>query len=164
MYLGTYSNHRRPSQVAHENPESHTFIEALPPPTSPSNWAVEEVTQKTKGKDNGTNVAAASQAGTARAVCDGSFKDEHGTAGFCIHGDDPMHQVEGCNRTPGTRADQSAHRSELGGVVGTLLILKSLCEVHNIQDGAVELGLDCESAIKKITAHYPQKSKTVTMT
>ncbi len=131
----------------------------MPNTASPSHWAVEEVTQKTKGSDNGANVAAAIQEKTARAVCDGSYKDGHGTAGFCIHGDNPLLQVEGCNRTPGRREDQSAYRSELGGVVGTLLTLQSLCSVHKITTGAVELGLDCESAIKKIIAHYPPKVK-----
>ena len=104
---------------------------ALPPATSLSSWAVEEVTQKTKGQDNGSNVAKALREGTARAVCDGSFKNKHGTASFCIHGDNPLYQVEGSNRTPGRADNQSAYRSELGGVVGPHHLTKPLQNAPN---------------------------------
>ena len=124
-----------------------TFFDLLPDPNTDDGWAVEELRQKSKFQDNGTHVAEAIQQGTCKAVCDGSYKNTHGTASFCLHGEDPNFQLMGSNHTPGIQAEQSPFRSEMGGVVGVLTTLKALCDFHNVSEGSVELGLDCQGAI-----------------
>jgi hypothetical protein len=154
--MGSYSN-----QGLHQTPVASptTLVAALPKLHEALGWATEEVTQHRKGQDEGNHVAASIQTGNCRAICDGSFKGEHGTAGFCLHGSDPKHQIEGANRTPGDPADQSPYRSELGGIVGILVTAQAICNLHKITDGAIEIGLDCEGAIKAITAERAPKAK-----
>jgi hypothetical protein len=60
---------------------------------------------------------------------------------------------------PGDPTDQSPFRSELGGVVGILTTLHSLCTLHNISSGKVTIGLDCESAIHSIASDQLTKAK-----
>jgi hypothetical protein len=62
--------------------------------------------------------------GTAYSGTDGSYKDEHGTAAFRIQ-NDLGDQITGCNITPGLQEHQSAYRSELGGIVGILMLTKA---------------------------------------
>ena len=131
VIFGSYSTHRLPHQI----PKTQLTLPAstwdcLPPPSSKNHWAVHTVTQQTKGQDNGNNVAQAIRDGTARAVCDGSFKNGKGTAGFCMHGAVDKHQITGSHCTPGRKEDQCAYRSELGGVVGTLVTIQAVCKAH----------------------------------
>ena len=69
-------------------------------------------------------------------------------------------QILGLNRTPGRESEQSPYRSELGGIVGTLSTALAVCKAHNITAGSLELGCDCEGAIKAVTAEDPPKAKS----
>jgi hypothetical protein len=60
--------------------------------------------------------------GTAYSGTDGSYKDGHGTAAFRIQ-NDLGDQITGCSITPGLQEHQLAYRSELGGIVGILVLL-----------------------------------------
>eukprot|EP00957_Ditylum_brightwellii_P210769 15365367-Ditylum_brightwellii.AAC.1 len=156
VILESYSTHCMPTERELQ-PQPDTLQAALPQQDNPRHWAVKTVQQKQRYQDDGQNVATAIRNGSCRAVTDGSYENTHGTAGFCIHGDDPNKQLEGSNRTPGHPDDQSAYHSELGGVVGALTLLQTLCSYHNITSGKVELGLDCESAIHKLEDSQPPK-------
>jgi predicted RNA-binding Zn-ribbon protein involved in translation (DUF1610 family) len=113
----------------------------------------------TTGSQQGGNVAASILQGTCRAVTDGSYKDHHSTAAFIIQGTDWRQSIKGDNTTPGSPAEQCAYRSELGGIVGILVMLELLCSQFYLTSGQVTLGCDCESAIKKLRAHkHPKPS------
>jgi hypothetical protein len=43
--------------------------------------------------------------------------------------------------------------------MGILSVTKVLCQVHNITEGAIEIGLDCEAAIKALTTEQLPKAK-----
>ena len=146
---------QQPADPAPADAPELTLHQCLLPSDSPNHWATKVITQRTKGTDGGKNVAQAIRQGKAKAICDGSYKHHKGTAGFCVHGDNDLFRIMGSNCTPGRTCDQSPYRSELGGVVGTLELLKALCKAHKIRTGAVTVGIDCESAIKTITADNP---------
>ena len=100
----------------------------------------------------GGNVAAAIMRGDARAVSDGSYKEGHGTSAFVLHGQDHHKAIRGRNTIPGRPEEQCAYRSELGGVAGILTMAELLCQFYSIESGALEIGLDGESVIKKLKA------------
>ena len=95
-------------------------------------------------------MAAAIMRRDARAVSDGSFKDSHGTAAFCLHGDNPTKAIHGCHQTHGTKEVQCPYRSELSGVCGILTMLEGICKTFNLEEGAITIGLDGESVIKTL--------------
>jgi hypothetical protein len=70
--------------------------------------------------------------GTAYSGTDGSYKDGHGTAAFRIQ-NDLGDQITGCNITPGLQEHQSAYRSELGGIVGILVLLDLLQQHYDLR-------------------------------
>ena len=105
--LGSYSTHGTASTTPIIAPT--TLREALPTEGNNPYWAVEEIYQHKKYRDNGEDVAQAIRNKTCKAICDGSFKHSHGTAGFCVHGSKPEHQIEGSKRTPGRPEEQSPY-------------------------------------------------------
>ena len=163
VQLQSFSTHRKSTRQTQEDDDQetpHHFSHWLPSSDSNEGWATEDVTQRNSKADNGLNVATAIEEGRGRAVCDGSYKEgEHGTASFTLHGDDPRKQILGLNRTPGRPQEQSPCRSELGGIVGTLSTALAVCKAHGVTKGSLELGVDCEAAIKAITAEHPPKAK-----
>ena len=50
------------------------------------------------------------------------------------------------NLIPGSAEDQSAYRSELGGVTGVLAAVSVIVHYYDIKQGSIELALDGESA------------------
>jgi len=128
----------------------HEAIAQLP---AADQWALAEVNTV----DNGAHIAAAIIRRKARAISDGSFKTAHGTSGFSFHGYDTTKQITGANQVPGAPDDQCAYRSELAGVVAIVTLLGVLCSFHSIEDGHLELGLDGESVIKRLTQKSPPK-------
>jgi hypothetical protein len=134
------------------------LLDALP---EPSKWAVEEIKQFGNCEDEGKDIAEAIVLGKCRAVTDGTHKLQEGAASFAVHGTTSRRQVMGSNRTPGRRDVITPYRAELGGVVGILVLLTVLCQMHHITAGKVELGLDCEAAIKELTAVKDPKVSAV---
>ena len=68
-------------------------------------------------------IATAIKNGTACAISDGSYEDDpqQGSSGFIITpGKTRQNMLTGRNLIPGSAEDQSAYRSELGGVTGVL--------------------------------------------
>jgi hypothetical protein len=92
--------------------------------------------------------------GTAVAVCDGSYKDHFGTAGFVIQrGDNDEERIVGAHVTPGHPDESNAYRSELGGILAIVIVTEAIAKLHDIQEGKIELGCDCESGIIAIFEH-----------
>ena len=126
---------------AEEHPT--TIVDALLQQPEADQWAVESL----DCTDNGMSMAEAIIRGTARSVSDGSFKDEIGTSAFTVHAEGMM-SITGVNAVPGNAQDQSAYRSELAGVSGTLALAASVCKVHDIVSECITIGLDGEQALK----------------
>jgi hypothetical protein len=59
------------------------------------------------------------------------------------------------NLIPSKSEYQSSYRSKNGGVVGILESLHCVREAHGILDGAVEIGLDREQAMKAMVNDWP---------
>jgi hypothetical protein len=93
--------------------------------------------------------------GTAVAVTDGSFKDTMGTAAYVLQDCliDPTCRIVSVNQTPGRAKDHTPYRAEIGGVLGIVLTLDKICDEHDIEEGHVTLGCDCESALTTIFEH-----------
>jgi hypothetical protein len=97
------------------------------------------------------------KAGTASAVSDGSFKNCNGTSAFMLCSERLENRIIGVNAVPGAADEQSAYRSELAGVSGSIHILKLLCTKFKIQAGSVQIGLDGDQAMKAAAGTWPLK-------
>jgi hypothetical protein len=109
-------------------------------------------------EDEGRAISKAIKKGTAIAVSDGSYKDARGTAAFILERSDLKDKkghIIGVNLIPGEPTDQSAYRSELGGVSGIIETVGILCRLYSIQDGIIEVGLDGEQAMKSLSSTWP---------
>ena len=89
-------------------------------------------------------------AGTAVAVCDGSFKANMGSAAFCIQGPVTSSRILGCNLTPGDSSCLSAYRSELGGIYGVVKQVHDLVHQAEITSGGITIGCDCLPALTTV--------------
>jgi len=117
-------------------------IDSLP---NEAKWAVQEWS----GSDDGSILAEAIRTGTAIGVSDGSFKDEFGTACLVLEGKDSVGRIVCPCIIPGQRSDQSAYRSELGGLFGLLVLVDVICRTHGVSEGSVEVGCDGAGALKQ---------------
>jgi hypothetical protein len=91
--------------------------------------------------------------GTAYLGTDGSYKDGHGTAAFRIQ-NDLGDQITGCNVTPGLQEHQSAYCSELGGIVGILVLLDLLQQHYDLRIHQFVITCDCNGTGLKSLTHY----------
>jgi len=82
-----------------------------------------------------------------RAVTDGSFKDNFGTAAWILECANTSQQMSGSVVAPGSAHDHSSYRSELSGVYAALLVTNRLCLYFNISEGSILLGCDSKSAL-----------------
>jgi hypothetical protein len=87
--------------------------------------------------------------GTAKAVSDGSYlqRENIGTAGWIIEGENVGNQIRGRHETPGSAGSQCSHRSEMWGVLGLIMSVNSLCQLHGIQHGSILAKCDGEGTI-----------------
>jgi hypothetical protein len=93
--------------------------------------------------------------GTVYSGMDGSYKDGYGTAAFRIQ-NDLGDQITGCNITPGLQEHQLAYRSELGGIVGILVLLDLLQQHYDLRIHQFVITYDCNGAgLKSLTYHQP---------
>lgn len=98
--------------------------------------------------DNGYELANGIREGAARAVSDGSFKDEYGTAaGILAASINDTDTLLFVNSVPGIPSDQSSYRSELAGILGTLYVVEALCQIYSIDEGAITIALDGKEAM-----------------
>lgn len=95
-------------------------------------------------------IADGIQQGTAVAITDGSYKDQHGTASFEIRPTLHRRGLQGSNVTPGEDELQCAFRSEVGGIAGILYALEVICQEHQITQGHITIACDCQSAGQQV--------------
>ena len=98
--------------------------------------------------------------GNARAVSDGSYKHNHGTSAFVLHGDKRKKAIRGCNTIPGNPSEQCAYQSKLGGVEGIVTFVEHLCDHDDITSRKIVIGLNGESIIEKLRSPNPCHPKT----
>ena len=104
--------------------------------------------------DNGTGIASAIIQGNAVAVCDGSYKENFGTAGFVIQkGNSKNLRITGAHVTPGHPDEINPYRSELGGILALVIVTEAIVAFHDIREGTIEVGCDCESGITAVFEH-----------
>ena len=103
--------------------------------------------------DDGEYVAQAIRDGTGVAISDGSFKNAFGTAAWVLQGADSKHAIEGRCSVPGPEDWQSAYRSELCGLLGSIYCATTLARKKGIMQGKVRIGCDGLSAIQQISEY-----------
>jgi hypothetical protein len=102
----------------------------------------------------GAKIARAIIHGNAIAICDGSYKDHFGTAGFAIQTWDQQDLcILGAHVTPGHTDDQNPYQSGVGGIFAIVIIVEAICARYDITEGTIDLGCDCESALTAIFEH-----------
>ena len=101
-------------------------------------WAIEHI----EWNVDPSSIANEIKAGTARAITDGSFKAQKGTAGFAIVDHTCKQGIYCMHRTPGPEYSQCSYRSENGGIVGILLVLKLLDDTYSLDTGDLVIGCD----------------------
>ena len=126
------------------------YISALP---SLDQWASE----KTEINDDGIDLARGIIQGTATAISDGSYKQDYGTSCSILRGSNSSQRIITVNMVPGPIDAQSAYRSELAGISGSLLILQALCNKYNLSTGTITIGLDGKSALETVSGTQPLK-------
>mgnify|MGYP003519673277 CR=1 FL=1 len=134
------------SPTPNDDTPTPSLAEAIEKLPQGSRWAVERFDTT----DNGMRIAQAIRDGTAIAISDGSFKDGFGTSALKIEAADSTDNIIAVNVVPGNTADQGAYRSELAGIFGQVVLVNTICKVHNISQGAIECGCDGEGAITKV--------------
>jgi hypothetical protein len=96
----------------------------------------------------GVDIARSIICGNAIAICDGSYKDHFGTAGFVIQTwDQQLSRIIGASITPGHMDDQNPYRSEIGGIFGIVVVVDALVKKYDMQNGTIEIECNCKSAL-----------------
>jgi hypothetical protein len=96
--------------------------------------------------ENGSTVAQAIIRGNAIAVCDGSYTDHFGTAAFVLqNGNNKASRILGAHVTPGHPDDINPYRSKLGGILAIVIVTEAIATFHDINEGTIEIGCDCQS-------------------
>jgi hypothetical protein len=86
--------------------------------------------------------------GSAIAISDRSDKNKRGTASWRIMADtNEADQWAGLHVTPGRKDDQSASRSEIGGIYDMAVLNELVCKFFHISNGSVSFGSECEAAL-----------------
>ena len=110
---------------------------------------------RTEITDNGLDLALGITQGNATAISDGSYKEQYGASCSILRGPNRTKRIITINAVPGPPDAQSAYRSKLAGISGSLLILPALCNLHQITDGLITIGLDGKSAIDTVSSTKP---------
>ena len=87
-------------------------------------------------------IASGIRDGTAIAVTDGSFKLQRGTSAFTLVDLASGTQLTGANHVPGICTDHCSYRSELTGILGTVILIDIVCGFFGITSGHVTIGCD----------------------
>ena len=71
--------------------------------------------------------------------------------GAILRSPDHTTRIISINTVLGPTDSQSAYRSKLAGISGSLLIIQAICNMHHIQAGCTTIGLDSQSALKSVS-------------
>jgi hypothetical protein len=114
-------------------------------------WAIRSI-HYTK---NGKNIAQALIQGNAVAICDGSYKDHFGTAGFVIQRwNSKVLCITGAHITPEHPEEINPYRSKLNGILAIVIVTNAQATFHDIQEGTIKQACYCESGITAIFHTY----------
>ena len=109
--------------------------------------------------DGGARITAGIRAGTTSAVSDGSFDStiQVGTSSFTMAAtqEPDEERLYSSNYVTDMAADQSAHRSELAGVIGALATVTAIVKKNDITSGSITIALDGESALWEAKGDWP---------
>jgi hypothetical protein len=75
----------------------------------------------------------------ARQFDTNRFKLQHGTSAFTLFDLASGIQLTGANHIPGLKIDQRAYRSELTGILGTVILIDIVCQFFQIKSGQVTI-------------------------
>jgi hypothetical protein len=105
--------------------------------------------------ENGSPVAQAIIRGNAIAVCDGSYKDHFGTAAFVLQNrNNQTSRVLGAHVSPGHPDNINPyHHSELGSIHAIVIVTEAIATFHDINEGIIEIGCDCQSGLIAVFEH-----------
>jgi hypothetical protein len=70
-----------------------------------------------------------------------------GTSATVLYGNDKGKRMMCVNAPPGHADEQSSYRSELTGIEGTLALVASIYEIHDICSGSITIGLAGDQAL-----------------
>jgi hypothetical protein len=130
----------------------NTLREALESGYPDECWA----TAVSQSSDNGEYITDAIRSSIAIAVSDGSFKDNFGMVAWVVEGATSAHRICGANVSPGHPNDQGAYRSELLGMYGFASAVASICRLHRITAGSIEVACDGKNALHRVfETEYP---------
>lgn len=132
----------------HVEEPSTTLLDAIESLPLTQQWAFEHF----HCTDDGQVIADAIRQGTAVAVSDGSFKNELGTAALVLEGQDSNNRILAGHLTPGPPSSQSSFQSELSGLYGIVLLVNTICRLHNIMEGKVCCACDGAQALAQAFA------------
>ena len=123
---------------------------------SNNSWACQKKSIKDKGKD----VAEVISLRKARAVSNGSYKNNIGTSAIILEGLNEEISIISVNTALGPPQSQSAYCSKLAGILATLLHTKTLCTKYNITEGKTTTACDGQNALNKSKYEGPVKVTT----
>ena len=150
ILLGATS-HTLPQLTKPEIPPPTTLKQAYEQLNPLDQWAAPNVTCE----DNGHSLAELIKKGKVIAVSDGSSGEDIATSSFVITSHKKRDEAntkpaQGSNTAPGTPDDQNSYRGEVAGIAGVVATTKMICNVHDITEGSLEIGLDGDSAMKVV--------------
>ena len=98
--------------------------------------------QNTSFGDHLQAIVISLQKGDLRAVCDGSFDDNYGSAAWCIDGDGAI--IRRVNIVTVGSDTLDATQCELAGIYTILRIIECIIQYFSIENASIEIGSDCE--------------------
>ena len=123
---------------------SYTHLGPIPNEPVHTHWALSTLF----GNHQQIQLLAASiRTNQCQLMSDGSRKDRACASCFLSVHD---HNLGGTNIVPGHPNDCSAHRSEIGGLLGKILYVNKICEENEITSGHITSGCDCLNVVRKV--------------
>jgi hypothetical protein len=103
--------------------------------TEDDQWAIRSL----DCSDNGLCLAQAISDGTAIALCDGSYKENFGTAGFVLQSTTTIrqHRIIGANVTLGHPDEQNPYRSEVAGIFAIVVLVDTIVQIHKYRTSLI---------------------------
>ena len=146
-YLEGYDRHSIHMEDTDERPEeneTHTLAAAIGNIHPSLRWVLYDCELPA---DDGEEIARQLQRGTLHLACDGSLKEDRGTAAGItkdLH-DEASYQF--WTLVPGTKEEQTSYRSEICGILGHILLITTIAKYHGVNQGTATIGCDNESAL-----------------
>lgn len=103
--------------------------------------------------------------GTAQGCTDGSYMPQQseslGSAAWIVECPDTHEQLSGWVQTTGSPVEVDSYRSELQGLHELLVVLAAFCEFHSISTGAIMIGCNNLTAIRRAGGTWEKLSQSI---